>query len=457
MPPAIFAPLGLMALASGLLLALLGQFSPAMTPDTAGYFDLGTFPGNLTSARTPVYGWVIGILTLGSSKYTFVPAIHFVIFLGSVWLLCRSLRKLGLSQTAVLSVAAGALFSNAILMLMNTVHPEFLAIACALYSVSGTIELATDDQVDKGWPLLAIFAGSGIAYLTRPSFLPLVLLLPILYALAAAARRTPVRLTTAVAIWICALVPFLSMTVVRGVAVGDWNIVSFGGFQMSGMATLMLDEDVVDKLPSAVRTDALALLKARTAAESSGEIIGVPKNSSGARSFTSAALGYFDVLARTHDEVLYRLNVNTKRPDETWIAFNNRMMRYSIAVVGAAPLKYVAWVMGAATRVVGRVVTQNVPMVIAVAGLLVVWPVTILSGRSWAPQTATLDSQVLVLLALFWLACTQGLTVLVTFPANRYIDTSALLISPIAIYVVASMVIALRTDEGHRSTPPEGD
>jgi Ca2+/Na+ antiporter len=133
------------------------------------------------------------------------------------------------------------------------------------------------------------------------------------------------------------------------------------------------------------------------------------------------------------------------------------MMRYSIAVVGAAPLKYVAWVMGAATRVVGRVVTQNVPMVIAVAGLLVVWPVTILSGRSWAPQTATLDSQVLVLLALFWLVCTQGLTVLVTFPANRYIDTSALLISPIAIYVVASMVIALRTDESHKSTPPEGD
>ena len=238
MPPAIFAPLGLMALASGLLLALLGQFSPAMTPDTAGYFDLGTFPGNLTSARTPVYGWVIGILTLGSSKYTSGACHPFRDFSG------KCLAAVPVVEEARTVADRGTLGGSGRSVLechpdADEYGPPRVPGDCLRpYSVSGAIELATDDQVDNGWPLLAIFAGSGIAYLMRPGFLPLVLLLPILYVLGAAARRTPVRLTTAVAIWICALVPFLSMTVVRGVAVGDWNIVSFGGFQMSGMATL---------------------------------------------------------------------------------------------------------------------------------------------------------------------------------------------------------------------------
>ncbi len=49
--------------------------------------------------------------------------------------------------------------------------------------------------------------------------------------------------------------------------VKDFNIVSFGGFQMSGMAALVLDEDIVARLPAEMRPEAASILLAREQGE----------------------------------------------------------------------------------------------------------------------------------------------------------------------------------------------
>ena len=54
-------------------------------------------------------------------------------------------------------------------------------------------------------------------------------------------------------------------------------------------------------------------------------------------------------------------------------------MHFSTAVISRAPQKYMAWVVGATTRVVGRVIVTNGAMAVSIVGLLLVWPLLIWS------------------------------------------------------------------------------
>src|SRR5262249_54222854 len=195
-----------------------------------------------------------------------------------------------------------------------------------------------------------------------------------LYACLRALRGEPLRVARAAAILLVSAAPFVGIATLRAATVGDFNIVSFGGFAMSGLATLMLDDDVVARLPDDVKPYATQVLAARRAGEDSGRFIGIPRNSSEQRSYYSVALAYFDVLARTYDNMLYDVITPTRGATEPWIDFNRRLMRFSVAVVRAAPGRYAAWVVGATTRVVGHAIATNLPVMLAAIVVALAWP-----------------------------------------------------------------------------------
>ena len=56
-----------------------------------------------------------------------------------------------------------------------------------------------------------------------------------------------------------------------------------------------------------------------------------------------------------------------KRADETWVAFNNRLMSFSMATITAMPLRWIAWVVGATSRLVGRMIITNATMLVVLA------------------------------------------------------------------------------------------
>ena len=190
-------------------------------------------------------------------------------------------------------------------------------------------------------------AGAGCAYVLRPSFVLLIVALPALYALLRAIRQDAFRPARAAAILVLAAAPFLAIATLRATTVGDFNIVSFGGYAMSGLTTLILADETVARLPDDVRPFAAQVLAARRAGEDSGRFIGIPRNAGNVRSFYSAALGYFDVLARTHDDMIYEIITPTRGASESWVDFNRRLMRFAIAVVRASPERYAAWIAGA--------------------------------------------------------------------------------------------------------------
>jgi hypothetical protein len=427
-----------LTLLSVALLAVTGGFTSVIMPDTPSYLDPHSFPDALAQPRLPFYGLMVEAVDAGDHSFKAVAALQTAFFCAAVWWFVAELRYFGLSRPAALSTATALLFSNSLILIGRWVHPELPAIACGLLAFAGVVRLAGPKP--RNWAAVLIFAGGGLAYLLRPSMLSLIFVLPFSYACLRALRGQRPLNGWVGAILLMTALPFLALASVRAVAVGDFNIVSFGGYQMSGMAGLMLSDDVVARLPPDVKPLATAVLAARKAAENSGGVIGVPRNSSDIRSFNSAALSYYDVFARTYDEVK-QLARQQQRPGESWVDLNKRLMRFSLAVVRAAPIRYLAWIFGASKRLLGHAFIANLPMMIAAIVLIAAWLFRLLTRRpAHVSPIERLDMPVMLLLAASWLVATGALSVLVTFPAIRYIDTANLLLAPVAIYWAALMV-----------------
>ena len=211
----------------------------------------------------------------------------------------------------------------------------------------------------------------------------------------------------------------------------------------------MLAPEVIDQMSEPERSTARAVLAAREAGEESGRVARTPLNSVGERSFVSAALGYFDIYARSHDDLLYSQIMGLKGADETWVAFNKRLMSFSVATIAAVPLRWIAWVIGATSRLVGRMIITNATMLVALAVLFVVSVPAVVRGTQLGSTRA--DLMPVCTIALAWVASTAPLIVLITFPATRYIDTAALLMA------APPLLLAIALAEGltrHRDSTP---
>jgi len=432
--------LSVMTAVSVAILIAAGRFVPQMLPDTPGYLQIVGYPAMLGEPRPPFYGWIVAALDLGHGSYRAVPTFQIATYLAATWFLLTQLRRFGLSAAATLSVGAALLLANAFLIDANWVHPELLSITCGLIALGATIELVHPRPRRWAWWLVCLSAGA--AYVLRPSFLLLVVALPGLYVVLRAIRCDSIRLVRAAAILGLSIAPFLGIASLRAATVGDFNIVSFGGFAMSGLATLIVSGDTVARMPSDIRPFAAQVLAARRAAEESGRMIGIPRNASNERSYYSAALGYFDVLARTHDDGIYQIIAPTRQPNESWVAFNRRLTRFDIAVVRASPGRYAAWIVGAATRVAGRSLVTNLPAALAVVAIAILWPWRLLArGQAGAAPRTRLDLPVMGMLAITWFIGAGVLTIFMSAPSIRYIDTSAVLVAPLLIYWVVLLVL----------------
>lgn len=419
-----------------LLLALSGRLSPWISPDTASYFDLGPLPEALAQPRNPVFGWIVGALPGG---FALVPAMNISIYFAAVVLFYRAARMFGLSATAAASMTVGLLLSNVLLLWGNAVIPEVLAVSFAVLALGALLLLAAGHG--GRWQLIVLCVSIGMAYVLRPTFMPALLLFPLLYLILRRLKgEGGVGLPLIKVALACAL-PFIAVSGARLALVQDFNVVSFGGFQMAGMAGLMLDETVVERLPGDVAPLAQEILHRRTQAELSGKVIPTPVNSRGERSFVSAAVGYYDIYARTYDNVLYGV-IAPLQADETWVAWNSRLMRFSIATVLAAPERYLAWIVGGASRAAGRLLVTDLPFALGLLALTVVYFVRLLGNPAVAAARATdsLDVPVIVSITLLYTATAGALTALVTFPAARYLDAAGLFLPALPFYVTARLL-----------------
>lgn len=428
-----------------LVMAALGRFAPVEYPDTVGYLTLGGFPENLGGLRNPLYGWLVAALTEGSGIYDAIPLVQILLYIASVVVLAKSLRALGMGTVARLSVGLPLLIANPLLLYGNGVHPELPAIAFLLLGLACSARAVAGRR-----PVLSVIGvgvAVSVAYFLRPSFLPFIAAAPVL-VLAWSALYGRLRPRLAMACFAACLVPFLGFSAMRQAEVGDFNVVSFGGFQMAGMAAILLTPDVVDRLPADVAPTARTLLADYDVAVGEGRVPALPRNSSGQRSYVSVALGYFDVIARMHDDVLYGVVDRLRQPGENWVGYNRRMQRLAVSTVLAAPDRYAVWVIGATTRFVGRALVANAAFMLAFIALAGVFIVRVFRPTLAKAKSAR-DAEALIVLVAAYTLGAGALAVLTTFPAARYVDTAGILLGALPVYGLLSLL-------GQRGKAPGG-
>lgn len=422
-----------------IVLSIIGTFSGKIARDTASYFTPLTSNNPWGEWRHPLYGmvasWFGGSPTAAGNVVLAQGILHAVAALA----LYAGARAGGIGSVGALCLGLAALFSQSALLHLGLLLPESPAIAFLLLAFAGTL-VASRSAIAFRLLLVPIGLATGIAYILRPSLVPAIAAVPALWYLLAVRSGQAGRISRALLLVLAVALPFIVQSGLRWKSIGDFNIVSFGGFTTSGMAGFMLTPDVVDRLPDAVRPTAQAVLAARTAAEDAGRIARTPLNSAGERSFVSAALGYFDIYARSYDDFVWFEIGGLRAPQESWVAFNRRLATFSIATITAAPLRWLAWVGGATSRLVGRMIVTNAPMLMAVAALLVAAIAGLARGTGLGPSAADLASVSAV--ALAWLASTGPLIVLTTFPATRYIDTAGVLIAAVPALLAAAIIEA---------------
>jgi len=425
-----------------IVLSIIGTFSGKVARDTASYFAPLASNNPWGEWRHPLYGtvasWFGGSPTTAGNVALAQGILHVAATL-AIYLGARAGR---IGSVGALCLSLAALFSQSGLFHLSFLLPESPAISFLLFAFAGTLA-ATRSETAFRLLIIPIGLATGIAYIMRSSLLPAIVAVPALWYLLAVRNGRAGRASRAILLAFAVALPFIVQSSLRWKSISDFNIVSFGGFVMSGMAGFMLTADVVDRLPEAVRPTAQAVLAARTSAEDAGRIARTPLNSAGERSFVSAALGYFDIYARSYDDFVWFEIGKLRAPQESWVSFNQRLTTFSIATITAAPLRWLAWVGGATSRLAGRMIVTNAPMLLAVAALLVAAMTAFVRRTGLGPSAADLAPVSAV--ALAWLASTGPLIVLITFPATRYIDTAAVLIAAVPALLAAAMIEAACT------------
>ena len=243
--------------------------------------------------------------------------------------------------------------------------------------------------------------------------------------------------------------PFLLVSTIRYAMVNDFNTVSFGGFAMTGMTSSMLNEQLIRRLAPENQELARSILAKREKLVGAGEICPMAiDHDTGVRSFRRTARSHFDMLSYNFDELAYKIVKQTERkPGETWVQFNKRMMAFSIDVVRTAPLDYSMWVLGALRAATGTAIAQNVPLVIGFVSLLGFYAYLLFTAKVPALSWPPFDVPLIFLITVMYTLGSGILMVLVTFPANRYVCTSALFIPGIAFYLLIRLCTATSKDQ----------
>ena len=424
-----------------LLLAGTGGLVPRWEPDTNGYLHPWTWGSIWGGTRNPLLGFLLAPF---NDNYILLPTIEVGLFFFATYYLYRRLIEFGTSEYAALALTLPLVFSNVILRYAHDIHPEFPAVILLVFALGEMIGFH-DSAKRSPWRYAAFMLALGFSYIIRPSLLPFIVIMPVLFLILGFIQTQRWNVWTAVVIFLLSASPFLLVSSVRYHIVKDFNIVSFGGFTMSPLASAMLNEELIPRLDPAHRELAQTILNKREAMTHAGELSPmVIDYDTGKRSFRRTARSYFDILASNSDEIQYKIVAQTQqKPDETWVQFNKRMMSFSIDVVRNAPADYLMWVAGALRSATGTAVAQNFPLVAGLLGLVAVYSFFLFSSR--VPPLilgSPLDIPTIALITVFFTFGSGILAMLVTYPGNRYVSTSAMFIPSIVFYILLQLLAA---------------
>lgn len=423
----------------GWLIATPGFFAKTYV-DTKTYlttFDKG-FLAALSHIRTLGYPSFVQITRLPNGDLDHVVHAQTLAYLAAVVFFGWAAGKYLSSAWRGFVVAAPLLYSQLLAEFCTALLTETLAAGLAIATAGFLLWLTAEPGRRAAWVGLTVFLFT--TYQVRPALLFLLALVPLLGALLHLLRHrepgsTAALLRTTGALGVAALLPFFAWSVFRGLVVGHFGLVSFGGTNLVGITANMLSEQSILELPPARRELASTMLQRRRE-------LGLPTD--GAYSYRLWFRDYNHNVFKAGLKGARSLYKETNREEKYQVWINSEFSALSRALIRARPTLYARWVWDGMVYSI-RGICREPP--IKLPGLLVLATLPIALGvwlvrrwrRSLAPASETrslLSGSVgLMLIALGYALAGMLVIVLVEDPVARY-RWSAQLFLPSALVLL---------------------
>jgi len=429
--------LGLVLVAWLVWMAGHGGLVLERSPDSATYLEVLERDGlasRLSHFRTLLFPALLAAVRMASPDFSWLPAIHAILFVGAVVAFFAALRSFGLGPWHALAVSVPLLASRGAVESIPWMMSEALSASFAVLAVSALLFAVSSPR--SPWPWIGVGVATFCACQARPATLFLVPLLPMLAPPLVVLRRrppAPARLSCSVAAagLAATALPLLAFCALRVAVVGDFGLVSFGGMNLVGITGSLLTEGSVADLPASLQGFGQEVLAGRTARGLTwpwgerGELHPEPSNES-------------------YEQVIWEVAIPAAEArlgpvSEHAIAINRLLQRFNAAVIRANPRAY-ARVVAAAYANGARRFRDFAQPDLKLAALLAPLVAFLASlsdkkarrsaAREARPERCEHSSVAIVLVATSFFAACLGVVVVVEPPTDRYIHQATLLLGP---------------------------
>lgn len=407
-----------------------GGLEPVRLPDTASYERLARLQSlDVAFGHTRTLGYPLLLRAAGEHRHA-LKRLEYGTYLLAVLALWWALTVWFRSGWIALAGSVPLLVAD-VLAYTGWLQPEILAPAFALLAVAALILVVGGWRPGWSWSVLVL--GLFLACLLRPAYLFLVPVLPVAGFVMRWIRdgfggsaAFGLRLTAASA------GPVLGFCLVRWLIVGQLGFVAFLGYNLSGVAASFLNPSLVDNLPVRQRPLAepiLAWRQARGWQPYEGHWRVDPWH----EQFTP---NIYHATVPVVERSLARRPAAAPTP---WIAVDERLREWSLAVLRRNPPRYLHWVRGnLAVGLHGLLQRPTITVPLVLVALSV--PFLLVTPASPARDPRTLR-------AWFGLAVLCGgyflgnllLLATISVPLHRYVDAAVLLL-PVLIWVECAIL-----------------
>lgn len=423
------------------VLQWLGKLEPLAQFDTASYRDYSW--GNATDAlndkRTFVYPCVLRFFVAADGSERLIPWFQYLVSAFSVGAFLASLLRCAWHPWLAFAAASPILTSQIVLEYSGVLTPDLLAQSFAVLTISHWFILVHTGR--NKWALVGMSIFLFLAYQTKPSYLFLLAFAPVggwiarwwLYPETRDAWRVALRITLA------SLLPFLAWSTLRWFVVGHFGLVSFGGYNIIGIAGQFLQKDGTTHLSSDVQPLAIEILKQR-----------------GARQGWSTEQNY-DNLELHFNKMVWEIAVPaaSKLFNADSRVMNRQMALLSSEILLGQPKSYATWLWMALKRSIraaielalrNPVVMLSIPLMLGAFAMR--WRRKGIRHEQRETPEYEREFQMILWTALGYAICKMSLVILVEPPIERYCAPASVFLPSILVMMACRMI--LQTTAMHR-------
>ncbi len=418
------------------LLNWFGKLEPTPQFDTSSYRDysLESASKALNDKRTFVYPCVLRLFVVADGSERLVPWFQYLSSAFAVGLFLAALLRCDWNPWLALGAASPILASPMVLEYSGTLTPDLLAQSFSILAVS--LWLIVVHTGRSLWACIGLSAFVFLAYQTKPSYLFLLAFVPMggliarwwLHSEKSDALRVCSLLSTA------SVLPFLGWCTLRWFIVGHFGLVSFGGYNIIGIAGQLLKPAWISQLNSDVKPLAEEISKRRDQ----------QRNWSTDTSYDHMESRFNAMVWEIAVPAASELYESDSR------IMNRQMANLSGQILLGHPESYATWLWMAAKRAIRasiELTLRNPIVMLSMPILLVAFAIGWRNRSANAECVAEVyqrEFQVIVWMAIGYAICKLGLVVLVEPPIDRYCAPAAVFLPSVLVMMACRMVLKMK-------------